>query len=90
MFWQFFDRGERRLQAADQLAGGDPAELPCAGCCQQIQADIGWRGAVRQDGRDVNLQVVGRQIVVLWPHAILKKIPCIAGQLQQVGAIIRL
>ena len=41
MLGQALQRVERRLQAAGQLPGADPAELTGTACRQQVQADVG-------------------------------------------------
>ena len=47
---QFFDAVERGFEPPHQLAGADPAELAGAAHGQQVQADVGRRGAVRHGG----------------------------------------
>ena len=36
----------------------------------------------------LKLEVIGRQIVVKWPHALLKKFPGLPRQLMQVFAVL--
>ena len=55
---------ERRLQAIDRLARSDPAELTRASDREQIEPDIGRRGSVRDRGRGIVLEIVGRKRIV--------------------------
>ena len=79
-------RGQRGLQPRQQLLRADPAELPRAGHAQQVQADVGGRGAVRHHVVRRGLQVVGRQVVVLGADAALEQAPGVARDAFQVGA----
>ncbi len=72
-------RRERGLQAVDEAARPDPAEVAGGGDRQQIEADVGRRGAVRDDRTRVFLEVVGRQHVIVCRDEGLEKAPRAAG-----------
>ena len=87
MLGQFVDAVQRCLEAPDDFVGTDPAEFARAADGQQVQADVGRRRAVRQQGVGDELQVVGRQVVVLSPDAALEKTPGVARQRHQVALV---
>ena len=80
-------RGQRGLQARDQLFGAYPPERPGAGRAQQVQADIGRRGAVRHHVVRRHLQVVGWQVLVLGAHAALEQAPGVACDVLQISPV---
>ena len=82
---QLVQRIQRCFQAGSQIGHADPARLCCAGAAQKVQADIGRRGAVRQHFKRQDLQVVGRQAMVLCRHTALKKAPGVLRHALQVG-----
>ena len=75
------------LQAVNHVCSADPAKLARAGYRQQIQTNVGGRCAVRQRGLGVHLQVVGRQVVVLWGDAVFKKAPGVLCNARQVSTL---
>jgi hypothetical protein len=66
---------ERRLQASDRRDGPAPAEIAGAHRRQQIKADIGGRGPMRQHRGRVLLEIVRRQHVVRRGHESLEEAP---------------
>ena len=82
---QLVQRIQRCFQAGSQIGHADPARLCRAGAAQEVQADIGRRGAVRQHFKRQDLQVVGRQAMVLRRHTALKKAPGVLRHALQVG-----
>ena len=74
---------KRRLQPVDHLRGADPAEVAGADDGEQIEADIGRRGPMGQDGVRVLLEVVGRQHVICGGDETLEEAPCQPGGLAQ-------
>ena len=89
MALQLVQRRQCRLQAADQLQRADPAELPRAGRAQQVQADVGGRGAVRHHVLRNGLQIVWRQMVVFGPDAALEVAPTVACDAGKIGPVIK-
>ena len=63
----------------------DPAEALRARGGQQVQADVGRRGAVRDHVARHDLQVVGRQVVVLGADDALEQAPGVARDVVEVG-----
>ena len=82
-------RGEGGVHALKQLLRADPAERTRARHAQQVQPDVGGRGAVRHHvvGRD--LQVVGRQVAVVGADAAFKEAPGVARDAVQVVLVRR-
>ena len=80
-------RGERGFHPCQQLGGVDPAELARASRAQQVQTNVGRRGAVRHHVHRQRLQVVRRQVVVIGHHAALEQAPGVARDAFKIGAI---
>jgi len=89
VFRQALHRVQGGLQPLDHAIDRNPAELARAGHRQQIQADVGRRGAVGDSGFGLHLQVVGRQVTVIWSDTSLKKLPGLARQLVKVLTVAR-
>ena len=80
---QRVERAQGGLQALQQVLGADPAETAGAGRAQQVQADVGGRGAVGQHLLRRGLQVVGRQVAVVGTDAALEEAPAVTGNAGQ-------
>ncbi|MCY1500932.1 hypothetical protein D9M68_349900 [compost metagenome] len=76
---QAVDGGDRLLQPVDRLLEADPAEITCRHHRQQVDADIGRRGALGQDRLRRFLEVVRRQEVLLGGHEGLEITPGAPG-----------
>ncbi len=79
---------ERRLDALDHLDAADPAEALRARGGEEVEADVGGRGAVRDHVARHDLQVVGRQVVVLGADDALEQAPGVARDVVEQGAIV--
>ena len=88
MALQAIDAVQGVLQPAEQLRRVDPAEFARASHAQQVQADVGRRGALRQHVMRRRLQVVWRQVTVGRRHAALEVAPSVTRQHVQVRAIL--
>ena len=88
MALQAIDAVQGVLQPAEQLRRVDPAEFARASHAQQVQADVGRRGAPRQHLMRRRLQVVWRQVTVGRRHAALEVAPRVTRQHAQVRAIL--
>ena len=75
----------RGLQAREQVLRADPAEAARAGHAEQVQADVGGRGAVRHHVVRHGLQVVRWQVPVFGDDAALEQAPGVACQAFQRG-----
>ena len=84
---QLGEARERRLEPGDQFVGADPAELARARGRQQVQPDVGRRGAVRDQRFWRELQVVGRQEVVVGADTSLEQAPGVACRVFEVGLV---
>ena len=80
-------RVQRVRAALQQCGGGDPAKLARAGQGQQVQADVGRRGALRDHHAGLELHVVGWQVVAVGADVGFEQPPGVACHGQQVGAV---
>ena len=80
---QGVQRAQGGLQPGQQVLCADPAERARTGRAQQVQADVGRRGAARQHLLRQNLQVVGRQVAVGGGDGALVEAPVVARQVAQ-------
>src|SRR6185436_2971689 len=55
---------QRRLEAIDRILEPKPAEVPGSNDRQQVETEIGWRAAMRNDRVRVFLEVVRRKSVL--------------------------
>ena len=81
------DGRQGRLDALRGLDAADPAEAVRACRDEQVEADVGGRGAVRDHVARRGLQVVGRQVVVAGHHAALEQAPGVARHARQEIAV---
>ena len=79
---------ERRFDALDRLDRADPAEALRAGGGEEVETDVGRRGAVRDHVARHDLQVVGRQMVVVGADDALEQPPGVAADVVEQGAIV--
>ncbi len=79
--------GQRGLHALQQVLRADPSEFARARRAQQVQADVGGRGAVGHHVERQYLQVVGRQKVVARIDTALEQAPGIARQVVEQCAV---
>ena len=84
---QGVQRAQRGLQPGQQVLRADPAERARTGRAQQVQADVGRRGAARQHLLRQDLQVVGRQVVIGRRHRAFVVPPVVARQVAQPGLL---
>ena len=77
-----------RFQARQQILRANPTEVVCTRRTQKVQANVGRGGSVCQHVKRRDLQVVGRQVVVIRRDADLKKTPCVARNAQEVGLLV--
>ena len=84
---QGVERAQGGLQALQQVLGADPAEPARAGRAQQVQADVGGRGAVGQLVLRRGLQVVRWQVAIVGADAALEEAPAVAGDGGQAGLL---
>ena len=87
MLGQTLQRLQRRRQSLGHLERADEAELACARHRQQVQADVGRRGAVRHLRLRHELHVVGRQVGVFGADVALVEAPGVARQFGDVGPV---
>ena len=66
----------------------DPAEALRARGGEQVEADVGGRGPVRDHVARHDLQVVGRQVVVLGADDALEQAPGVARDVVEQGAVV--
>ena len=76
---QLLQRRERRLEPLDGFCRAGPAEIPRGGRGEQIEADIGRRGPVCDNGMRILLEIVRGQHVVGRRHEGLEVAPSAPG-----------
>ena len=84
---QGLHRGQRRVQAREQLARTDVAEVARGQPCQQREAHVGGRGAVCNASHGQLLHVVGREVVVFGTDVRVEEGPCAAREPPQEGGL---
>ena len=84
---QLLQRVQRRRHALGEPGRADEAHLARTGRCQQVQADVGRRGAVRHHHVRTELHVVGRQMMVAHTDMALVVAPGLACQRAQVSTV---
>ena len=81
-------RGKGRVDPLQRRLDPDPAEVAGRHHRQQIQADIGRRGAFRELRRGCFLKVVGRQVVGVGADEVLEEAPGQAADAAQRGLVL--
>ena len=82
------ERRKARLEAIERVQAADPTELARRHDRQEIQADIGRRGSMRDHFRGRFLIVVRRQHVLLGRHECREEQPCLMRHAAQGIAIL--
>jgi hypothetical protein len=78
-------RRQRRLDAIERVAQAAPAEVARRDDRQQIEPDVGGRGAVREHPLRIFLVIVGRQVIFVVADERLEKPPGAAPDQAQLA-----
>ena len=81
-------RGHRRRDAVLEALDRRVAEVVAVHVGEELQADVRWRGAPRDDPAGILLEVVGREVVAVGDHERVEEPPGLAGDAAQREAVI--